>query len=85
MLKTISDKFILKDILFKIVLINQDFKKHKRYKTNFNTNNNKNNSNHIFKIVEIKNIDFLSSYIYSNVYKVKQNFYFKFISTINNF
>lgn len=37
------NKFIFKKILSKIVIINQDNKKYKRYKANFNINNNKNN------------------------------------------
>lgn len=78
------DEFIPKEILSKVVIINQDSEKYERYRTNLNTNNNENNLQHTFEIVEIKNLGFLSGYIYTDINKVRQNSYIKLILAINN-
>lgn len=43
MLKNMPNKFIFKEILSRVVIINQDSEKCKKYKANPNINNNKNN------------------------------------------
>ena len=84
MLENMLDGFIPKKILSKVIIINQDSRKLKRYKANLNTNNNKNNLQRLLEIIKIKNLSLLSSYIYIDVNKAKLNLYKKLISTINN-
>lgn len=78
-------KIILKSILLTVVIIENNSSKWKDFKANLEKNNNKNNLYHTIKAVSINELRILSSYIYTNVKKSRQNLYLKFISPIPNF
>ena len=51
MLKHMQDKFISEKISFKVILINQDFEKSKKYMVDFNTSHNENDLHHALRII----------------------------------
>lgn len=79
-----SDKFISEGILSRVVLMNQDSKKRKRFVTDLNTRNDKNDLYYVFKTAEIENIDLSSSCIYTDINETRQNLSLKLIFAINN-
>lgn len=80
-----SNKFILKEISSRIVIINQDSKKREWYGANHDINNDKKILQHTLGITKIKDSGLLSDCIYININKVRQNLYIKPILAINNF
>lgn len=84
MLESMPNEFIPKEILSRIVIINQDSGEYKRYKANLDINNNKNNLQYALGMVEIEDLGLLSGYIYTDINKAGQNSYIKLISAINN-
>lgn len=79
-----SNKFIFKTILFRVIIINQKSGKDEKFRANLDNNNNENNLQYTLKMVKIKNSDFLNSYIYIDINKIRKNLYIKFILAINN-
>lgn len=68
---SISNRFNSKNILFRIVSINQNLKKCKRYTTDLNTNNDKSYLYIAFQIIKIENINISNGYIYTNINKAR--------------
>lgn len=79
-----SDKFISEDILSRVVLMNQDSKKCKRFVTDLNTRNDKNDLYYVFRTAGIENIDLFNSCIYTDINETRQNLSLKLIFAINN-
>lgn len=69
MLESMSNKFIPKEILSRVVIINEDSKKCERYVVNLDTNNGNNNLKHMLRTMEIEDSSFLFICIYIDVNK----------------
>lgn len=67
MLASIPDKFILNQIVSRIVTIDQDPSKRERYRTNLEANNNENNLHHSIGSASINDSGILSSCIYIDI------------------
>lgn len=84
MLLSIPDEFISKDISSRVDIKKDDSSERKSYKTNLVKNNEKNNLYHTIGSAGINESRILSSCIYIDVNKFKQNLYLKLISAIYN-
>ena len=85
MLLSMPDEFISKSILLKVVVMENNNSKYKDYRANLVENNDKNNLYYIIESAGINKLRILSSCVYTDVNKFKQNPYFKLISTIYNY
>lgn len=83
MLSNMPDEFIPKEILSQIVIMESDIFECKGYEADLSKNNNKNDLNHIIKSADINESGILSSYIYIDINKSRQNPYLKQISIIH--
>lgn len=83
MLSNMPDEFIPEEILSKIVIIESDISEYKGYEADLSKNNDKNDLNHTIKSVNINESGILSSGIYTDVNKSRQNPYLKLISIIH--
>ena len=83
-MQNMSDEFIPKKNLFRVVIINQDIREYKRYGANIDTNNNENNLKYALGLAGIEDSGLLNDYIYSDVNESRQNLYIKLILAINN-
>lgn len=79
------NQFILDEIVSRIVTINQDYFKHKRYKANLKTNNDENNIYHIITFANINNSGIFCGCIYIDINELGEILYLKKISVIHNF
>lgn len=80
----ISNEFIFKSILSRMIIIKNDSFERKDYGANLAENNNKNDLYYIIASTNINEPDILRSYIYKNINKSKQNLYLKLIFAIYN-
>lgn len=71
MLESISDKFILKNISFRVIFINQDSEKSEKYVTDLNASNDENDLYYMLEITGIENFNLLGCYIYIDINKVR--------------
>ncbi len=85
LLASMHSEFILKSILLRIIVIENDSSKRMGYEANLIENNEENNLYHDIGTVSINELGILSGCIYTNINKFKQNSYLKLISTIDNF
>lgn len=70
-------KFILEEILFKVIVINSNPKKDERYVIDLNITNIENDLYYALATDRIKKTSISNSYIYTNINKVRQNPYLK--------
>ncbi len=84
MLSTMPNEFISKSISSRVDIMKDDDAKRKGYGTNLAENSEKNNLHYAIGSVGINELGILSSHIYTNVNKLKQNPYLKLISAIHN-
>ena len=81
---SMPDEYIFEGILLKDVVIENDSSKRKGYRADIVENNDENNLHHAIGALSINELGILSSYIYININKSKQNQYLKLISAIYN-
>lgn len=84
-LLSISDEFIPKSILSRVVIMENNNFKYKGYEVNLAENNKKNNSHHVIGSVGINQVRVLNGYIYTDINESKQNVYLQLIFTITIF
>ncbi len=78
------DEFISKDILSRIVIMENDISKRKGYGIDLSKNNDENDLHHAIGFTGINKLGILSSCIYTNINESRQNLYLKLISAIHN-
>ncbi len=85
MLSGMPDEFIPEGISSRVVIIENDVSKRKGCGVDLSKNNDENDLHHVIGSAGINESGILSSCIYTNVNKSRQNPYLKLISAIHNF
>lgn len=84
MLLDMSDEFISKSILSRVVIIKNDISECEGYRIDLSKNHNKNDIYHTIESADINKSGILSDCIYIDINKSRQNLYLRFISVLYN-